>query len=517
MKNLKKSTVAAIVLCLICTAILSGCIKGRIKPSTFSTMKTTATSGKTTFKNTITNTKSTIKTTGTSGQFTDIDSGDIPVGGDEGSNNAGEVPEEIQEEIINLEGRELVFTYLYANSVPKGGIGRNDFEYFLSQKEKTEQKFNCKIKYELTNQAGGVQFARLIMQNVLAGVQNPDIIQMQNTLAFPTLTNAKAVLPIDDILGPDEEWDSHPQKSGAMWLGKCYGLYMTHGYPGLFAEGIVYNRNLLAKEGIKDLKDYLYEGNWNWGTLLDVARIGTRDYNGDGIIDQWGLDKDNKELMFYCLLHSNGQNHLMEIDGRYVIDFTEPAIMRTLNYFMDLFVTYKVIEVADKGWAAVDNNFVSMKSLMRIGRPPALILNLVNMNSDFKSIAGVIPTPIGPDTQNPIYGSYASNFYSFPSNIDEAEKVVKVMRYYFTSYDDMQAWKDNQKLFYWDNDDDIELMVDYGMKVVFTNEQSWGLTNVRNEINKVINSLSLGQITVGTGVESISNKLQVLLDTSITY
>ena len=400
----------------------------------------------------------------------------------------------------------IIFTYIYPQ-IP--GIWINPASnYSLSQKEKTEQKFNCRITYGQTGLTGG-NFINSIIANVLAGVKNPDIIQMQNTLAFPTMTNAKALLAIDDILGSDEDWDNHPFKSGTMWLGKCYGLKDTFGDKGWFAEGVLYNRELLSKEGLPDLKQYLKNGQWTWGTMLDIAIMATHDFNGDGIIDQWGLDRDSPEQLWENLLHSNGLTSIQEVNGRLTIDLTSPRIMRTLQYIVDIYTVYKVIDPLGGNVGTPTSNFTLGKSVMKIARPTG---------GGWDTKYGVTTMPVGPDTNTPIYGSYASNFFSFPSNIDNAEETVKVMRYYFTSYDDPQLWYESYPVSNgFLNKDDLDLIYEYGKYVTFTNERNTGIYAVRSKILGIVNKLSTGSITVGTATAEINVGLQAILDSCIVY
>ena len=69
------------------------------------------------------------------------------------------------------------------------------------------------------------------------------------------------------------------------------GLYAGILYWG--GEAFFYNRDLFDAAGVP----YVDLG-WDWATMLDAARVLTRDTNGDGIPDQWGIHVVDKSAHF---------------------------------------------------------------------------------------------------------------------------------------------------------------------------------------------------------------------------
>jgi ABC-type glycerol-3-phosphate transport system substrate-binding protein len=67
------------------------------------------------------------------------------------------------------------------------------------------------------------------------------------------------------------------------WCGKIYAL-------PYFAEpfGIYYNKTLLKQLGQAD-PWVAVKGDWTWDQLMNLAKLATRDTDGDGKVDQWGI------------------------------------------------------------------------------------------------------------------------------------------------------------------------------------------------------------------------------------
>ena len=150
---------------------------------------------------------------------------------------------------------------------------------------------------------------------MLAGVWFSDVLDISTQSIFPNIVNRGFITPIDKYI----DFDNHPyfgmtfQKSVGYWLGKHYGLSKSTGAPKFVT---LYNREIFERDGLPDLHQFVNEGNWNWETLVDIAVRATKDFNGDGIIDQWGLVA-GKNRLGQILLLSNGQQYFKEVDGKY--------------------------------------------------------------------------------------------------------------------------------------------------------------------------------------------------------
>jgi len=215
-----------------------------------------------------------------------------------------------QEEKIDFGGRKIIIAGAVAFKTKEDGPPEENPEPY--KREYIEQKFNCKIEQKFVPSSSIVNE---FINSMLAGVWFSDVLDISTQSIFPNIVNRGFITPIDKYI----DFDNHPyfgmtfQKSVGYWLGKHYGLSKSTGAPKFVT---LYNREIFERDGLPDLHQFVNEGNWNWETLVDIAVRATKDFNGDGIIDQWGLVA-GKNRLGQILLLSNGQQYFKEVDGKY--------------------------------------------------------------------------------------------------------------------------------------------------------------------------------------------------------
>ncbi|HBQ64972.1 MAG TPA: hypothetical protein DD727_08675 [Clostridiales bacterium] len=110
--------------------------------------------------------------------------------------------------------------------------------------------------------------------------------------------------------------------------------------------GMWYNKQIFANEGLTPLPELVAQDRWTWETFLDLATISTRDFNGDGYIDQWGFAHTGLPDLSNALLFSNGSEPISEQDGVFTYTIGNDAkAYRALNFMQNLFYVYKVAPI----------------------------------------------------------------------------------------------------------------------------------------------------------------------------
>ena len=71
--------------------------------------------------------------------------------------------------------------------------------------------------------------------------------------------------------------------------GKTYGFV----YPWTGTFGLKFNQSMFERYDAKTPLEYFLEGNWNWTTLREAMRDVTKDLDGDGTIETYGLSRDS--------------------------------------------------------------------------------------------------------------------------------------------------------------------------------------------------------------------------------
>ena len=102
------------------------------------------------------------------------------------------------------------------------------------------------------------------------------------------------------------------------WGNKSYGVLR----PWVGTMMCYYNVDMFNEYGVKTPKEYFLEGNWNWDTFYEVMQKMTKDADGDGTIDTYGLPGDSFGQLSPGATKVNSKGQLESlIDEPYVKDY----------------------------------------------------------------------------------------------------------------------------------------------------------------------------------------------------
>ena len=152
----------------------------------------------------------------------------------------------------------------------------------------------------------------------------PDVFMLDAFWA-PSLIDYDTLLPLDDYIAADAEFeisDFEPVLLDAFRRnGKLYGIPKDYSTVALF-----YNPDLFAAAGLSTPPGSLAE-------LIDYARRLTKDTDGDGSIDQYGLGiSESLEAILPFIWQNAGD--LVDREGR--LDIGDETAIRTIGLLRDL-------------------------------------------------------------------------------------------------------------------------------------------------------------------------------------
>jgi len=111
------------------------------------------------------------------------------------------------------------------------------------------------------------------------------------------------------------------------------------------------------------------------GEFLEAAKKLTKDTDGDGEIDQWGIGGIFPQYIYNGYIVSGGPSYLMPFGGRFVNEeeteclITEPGSIKALKFWMGLYRRYRVAIPYEKYKALEANAFHLGKIGMGVGAP----------------------------------------------------------------------------------------------------------------------------------------------------
>ncbi len=519
---------AIILTVFIFFSILYGCTKSSNVTQATSSVKTAvalATTAKTTVKSTsktaASSTGAEIAASGT-GQSATTES-DNPEGTSSADSNSGTQENgvnssdvstgDIAEKKFDLKGREIkvIVSNLKAPMEAPYDDGTRLAEVKAKMLKESEEKYNCKFVFE--QYVSWTILQRDIENAVMAGVYYCDSFRMVRSFAFPKYEKLNIIIPLNDYIDFDKPvYKKYDQINGLLYPEKIYAFYISM---PLTPIGVFYNKDILSREGLPDIQGIASEGNWNWNTLVDIAVRTTRDFEGDGIIDQWGIGSDNAFTLCTALMRSNLAAMVDHAGGgNYVYNLQSPKALKALQFASDLYHSFKVAKPT-----SVLTDFRNGKAAMYV-KDAWYGANLKNFGLNG---VGFEIIPDGPDNPGNAYmREQGSHMFFFPATLTDPEAVVNAMAHWNVLWDDTKSdyltdedMLISSALSYFDNDANVNNFI----KMIKTRKIQYDYVEffetvgkVRTLItNNVYNKIAAASVAPMSDIEAIKYEVQSII------
>lgn len=286
---------------------------------------------------------------------------------------------------------------------------------------------NPDILVQLEAVAGRDYYARLLTQ-VAAGAA-PDIMQIGDD-AVPQFVEAGAILPLDDLISGEYSLDTSIYLPGLLTPGEYQGkrYFLPKDYSPL---AVYYNKKLFDQFNVP----YPQDG-WTWDDFLETAQALTRDTNGDGQTDVWGVQLPATWTSGFEYWVGAAGGKLISDDGLTFEGYmNSPETVKAVKFYADLYNVYQVAPPpADFSLFGGGNaEFDSGQAAMRIfGRWPQSGM-LKNPNIDL----GVVSPPADQRRASVLFWGG----FGISTTTDHPEAAWRFLRFY-TGAKAAEVWKD---------------------------------------------------------------------------
>lgn len=289
---------------------------------------------------------------------------------------------------------------------------------------------------------GSIEFmyrpgADIIMTRIVTGEATHDIIfedwrtQYYAMAAHGMLYPLNEILPVDyynNLISTDRIIHQDVLSIGNQiyTFGNIYGDCWA-------PTAMVYNQTMLEREGLPDIYDLWKSGNWTWEEAEKLMLEVTRDTDGDGEIDQWGLAF---RRLGYGIHINNAQFVKKDESGNYRYGFADEEAIWVFNKIAEWYTNGYIVPKAQDG----ANRIGSGNVLMQFGSNNAE--GGVASNGD---TLVYIALPKGPHTDRHIYPEWAVKFAAIPATADNPEGLVALYEFLFRQEDlDFDTWFNQQ-------------------------------------------------------------------------
>ena len=370
-----------------------------------------------------------------------------------GEQQAANNPNATPEMDFDMGGRTIKLASWYDESI------KGDNPDSIQAKERLEalmKKHNFKVEYVVIDYG---EYRDKVKASLLAGEPVGDIIRLARPWMIPSLVKQDLFWPVDEYTKNDRVFLQQYTNEFSQYKGRGYGFRV--GISGA-ANGIIYNRTLMHRLGLKPLQDYVDEDNWNWETFIQVAKDANRDTNNDGKLDTWGLATHS---LLVPALASNDAN-LVKEDKQ---NLEDPKTVEVLN-FLSRLVTEQAARPSEGGdWTEPRQFFVQGNTLMF----PGSDYDMDSLRKDMPDYdIGFLPFPKGPSADG--YRSYNTipNYYTIPKAVEHPEQIVYIWEkiFDFDSIYDYLHQANFEKFFVTEEDINNARMAVETFRVLDTNE-----------------------------------------------
>ena len=294
---------------------------------------------------------------------------------------------------------------------------------------------------EVRRMGGWAEVRDMIPLEIMAGSREVHIWHMEAAW-FGTMQNQNLFAPLR------EEFFNMP---GGItnWHHGTIDVSRRNGIPYGWATGVIngggvyFNMRLLEEAGIDpELPfDLQASGDWTWDAFMDIARAATRDLDGDGIPDTWGIATFGQDFLVRALVSNNA--HYVGIDeGRFTNTTNTPEFLEALTWANNLGEEGVTMpEPEGMGWDFFISAFNNGMAAMRAAGD---YVAGAQVNPNLDDPWGFVSFPMGPRAQAHRF-SGNHNFQAIPVSFDEQD--VSDIMYAFNlwyrplpDFDDPLGW-----------------------------------------------------------------------------
>jgi len=228
------------------------------------------------------------------------------------------------------------------------------------------QKSHPNVKIELENISSGTEYSTKLLTMAAAGampdVLYPNTCDAQVLASRGALINLKQFMKYVDIRAYDRRiLELYRYK------GDIYGLPIDRA-----ALGVFYNKDMFDAAKVPYPTQEM-----TWDEFIEMAKKVTKDKDGDGRIDQWGVHLDTDIYWQVVLYQMTGKNMYDNLYKPTKFLMKEPKGVAAIQYYADMITKHKIAPAPSQR-AGINDLFVAGSAAMNIigmWRAPQVITN----------------------------------------------------------------------------------------------------------------------------------------------
>jgi len=374
-----------------------------------------------------------------------------------------------------------------------------------------EKKYNVKINY--VNIPWGEYLARYVT-TVMAGDSMGDIVTVEANWFYPTLLLNNFCTNLSELGVFDFTAEKFQRET--VEFGTYRGGVYAYDVGRLYPRGVLYwNKSMFAREGLPDLYELFFNYKWTWEKMLEFAKALTKDIDGDGIIDQWGIGGAAQRLERAFVISNNA--HYIDVSDKDNPKFalTHPNAIEALQAHQDFILKHQVVSMTPEGapWDYNVQSFIEGKLGMLVGQ----IWKIDRIKEDMKDEYGIVLFPMGPKAKE--YASELTGHLvrTMPITVKNPKEVAIVEDVITEPHpdEDPDDWREYYELRVTDEESiaTVELLWDKQLSV-FNLQWAFGIDDVFYTIE---HEVMTGNKAPTAAVEEYAQEAQMRINDSLRF
>ena len=244
----------------------------------------------------------------------------------------------------NFNGFNMVIFHPRDLTPPRGELA--EWDRFWDRLEYFQNKWNFTLSFR---EVGYDNYIPRYITTTMAGDPIGHLGFIISRDLYPSFITSGLAAPLSSLNIFDQHVPEYAQLlvRDTLFNGAIYGVRdnfgFSHGGLSNNATGVFYNKTMLQREGLNTPYELYNRGQWNWDSMVDLATRATRDIDGDGSADQWGLTGLHHG---YAFVDSNGGHIIRESGGRFNFGLLDTQSLEALTYFGEA----NALPIWSRGW-----------------------------------------------------------------------------------------------------------------------------------------------------------------------
>lgn len=279
--------------------------------------------------------------------------------------------------------------------------------------------------------AGWDEVGELALNRYLSGDSNYDMWRLPHEAYFMLATRG-AFYPVSDILPESyfEELSPITREKNDRLVFEGKQLHFSVGVPDDFGHApfALVNLDMFEREALPDPFELYESGEWNWENVEKIGRAVTRDTDGDGIVDQWGLAFIDPHMIIFS---NGGAITRLGDDGKIYYSLDEIASIEALRklgeWENELGISYGDWQMRE--WST--------------GRTAIAFIPFWQIDpNEYDFNHAVLPLPMGPNVDDYVFSPGVADSLYLPNNSAYPLGMVALDNFLFPMDDYYEAMED---------------------------------------------------------------------------